>query len=208
MKPSGAVFDGAMRQQCRVMPCGEEAVKRMVCLHHYLHKMPAIVRLCVVLCRNGRTVGAVVFADGPRQTSVRYGGMTWELARLWVEDAMPTNTESFLIGKAVRLVASMHPEVRFLVSYADPSRGHDGRIYRAANWRPDGRTDQERKTPRFDYRGTKTGIVYSRRWPVPTGVEIERVARISKWRYVYELGAHGVERERVLRNARQRKGER
>jgi hypothetical protein len=75
--------------------------------------------------------------------------------------------------------------VKALVSYADPSHGHSGTIYRAANWQQDGRTDQERKTPRFDYGvGEK---IYSRRSHVPEGVAVLRIPRVSKFRYVYRL---------------------
>jgi hypothetical protein len=74
------------------------------------------------------------------------------------------------------------PEVAALVSYADPSAGHAGTIYKAANWTADGRTDQERKTPRFDYADAATGKRYSRRGHVPEGVVIQRVPRVSKHR--------------------------
>jgi len=80
-----------------------------------------------------------------------------------------------------------HPAVKVLVSYADPSAGHAGVIYRAANWTPDGRTDDERKTPRADYADAVTGKLYSRRGHVPAGVTIKRVARVSKHRFVYRL---------------------
>ena len=74
-----------------------------------------------------------------------------------------------------------------LVSYADPSVGHSGTIYRAANWVQDGRTDQERKTPRFDYADAITGKKYSRKGHVPNGIEIKRIPRVSKNRFIYQL---------------------
>ena len=77
----------------------------------------------------------------------RDGGETWELARLWLEDSVPQNAETWLIAKAVKYIRQNLPAVKVLVSYADPSAGHRGTIYKAANWIADGRTDQERKTP-------------------------------------------------------------
>lgn len=152
---------------------------------HYLGRWPGVVVLSLGLFRDQKALGVIVFALPPRETSVRYGGVTWELARLWVSDEVPMNAETFLIGKAVRYIKRVRPEVKALVSYADPSVGHSGVIYRAANWKADGRTDQERKTPRFDYQ--VAGKRYSRRAHVPSGAVIERVARVSKYRFIYRV---------------------
>jgi hypothetical protein len=154
---------------------------------HYLGKWPGVCVATLALRHCGVPVGVVVFALPPRETSKRYGGETWELARLWIDDLVPSNGETYLIAQAARYVRRVHPGVAFLVSYADPSAGHSGLIYRAAGWRPDGRTDEGRKTPRFDYEDAATGKHYSRRAHVPDGVEIRRVPRVSKPRYVLHL---------------------
>lgn len=154
---------------------------------HYLGKWPGVVTLCLLMEHAGVPVGVVVYALPPRETSVRYGGATWELARLWISDEVPANAETWAIAASVRYIQRTHPEVRMLVSYADPSAGHVGTIYAAANWRSDGRTDQERKTPRFDYADAATGKRYSRRCHVPDGVTIRRVPRVSKHRFVLAM---------------------
>jgi hypothetical protein len=128
-----------------------------------------------------------MFSDAPHQTSVRYNGVTWELARLWVHDDIPTNAESWFIGKAVKYVKIHYPEVRYLVSYADPSAGHMGTIYKAANWQSDGRTDDDRKTPRFDLASANTGKKYGRSIHVPADEPTVRVRRVSKYRFVYPI---------------------
>lgn len=163
---------------------------------HYLHKRPGVVTLCLVVI-NPIPVGVVIFAMPPKETSVRYGGLTWELARLFLVDSQSTNSESSAIAAAVRYIKSNFPEVKYLVSYADPSHGHTGTIYRASGWTQDGRTDEERTTPRFDYE-TKDrddqllpfmteGVRYSRRAHVPEGCAIKRVPRVSKFRFVKSL---------------------
>ena len=143
------------------------------------------------LRRSGTLLGMIVFALPPRETMKRYGGETWELARLWIDDSVPKNAETYVIGRAVRYIRRHRPEIVALVSYADPSAGHAGTIYRAANWTPDGRTDQERKTPRFDYADAATGKRYSRRGHVPENVIIQRVPRVSKHRFIYRLREAG-----------------
>ena len=167
-------------ERLSVRPAHPREVAWMV-RRHYLHKWPAVATAIIALCRDDRPVGCVIFAEAPRETSIRYGGKTWELARLWVDDAEPRNTESWFLARAVRLVRRLCPSVVCLVSYADPSVGHVGTVYRAANWTPDGNTDAERKTPRFDY--IAGGKRYQRRSQVPSGVAVERVPRVSKARY-------------------------
>lgn len=148
---------------------------------HYLRCWPGVVVAILGLYRDEEPVGCIVFSLPPPETFVRYGGETWELGRLWVADAEPRNTESWFIARAVRYVRRFHRQVVALVSYADPSVGHEGIIYRASNWLRDGRTDEERVTPRFDYE--VAGKRFSRRAHVPRGAVATRVARVSKHRY-------------------------
>lgn len=162
---------------------------------HYLHRWPGVVTGVLGLREKDceRYLGVIVFALPPRETSKRYGvTVAWELARLFIEDKTPKNTETWFVARAIAYVKRVHPEVELLVSYADPSAGHSGTIYRAGNWIADGRTDQERKTPRFDYAvGQK---IYSRRSHVPAGSIITRVPRVSKFRFVYWMTGHEAKR--------------
>jgi len=137
--------------------------------------------------RDGKPIGMVVYAMPPREADKRYGGKTWELARLYLLDGIPANAETWLIGASIRYIKRHHPDVAGLLSYADPSAGHAGTIYKAANWTADGMTDQERKTPRFDYIDTRTGKKYGRRGNVPPDAVIGRIARVSKHRFFYRL---------------------
>ncbi len=187
MKPKGPVFDASWRAACRVVRVDRKAVDAII-LRHYIHKWPGVCVLVLALVRGAEPLGAIVFALPPRETAKRYGGVTWELARLWIDDSVPANAETYLISQAVKYIRKNHRDVHALVSYADPSAGHAGTIYKAANWKADGRTDQERKTPRFDYADAVTGKRYSRRGHVPVGVSIKRVPRVSKYRFVYQLG--------------------
>jgi hypothetical protein len=186
MKPNSPVFDKTWKMVCRVAPIDRKDADPMV-RAHYLGKWPGVCVLALGLFREREALGLIVFALPPRETSKRYGGKTWELARLWVSDAVPQNGETFLIGRAVRYIKKYRKDVAVLVSYADPSAGHVGTIYNAANWSKDGRTDDERKTPRFDYVCKTTGKKFGRRGHVPPGTELIRVPRISKARYVLYL---------------------
>ncbi len=183
---STALFDSAWRLRCRVEPCSVATVDQFI-RAHYLGKRPAIVLLCMVASDGARDFGCIVYSAPPREASVRYGGVTWELARLYLLDEIPKNAETWLIAKSVKFIRRTRREVKCLLSYADPSAGHAGTIYKAANWTADGRTDDERKTPRCDYFDARTGQKYGRRGNMPADAVIERRPRVSKHRFFYRL---------------------
>ena len=187
MKPEGEVFDQRWRATCSVQRASRSEVNFMID-RHYLGKWPGVCVLIMSMKHGDAPVGVIVFALPPRETSKRYGGETWELARLWVDDWVPGNAETWLISQAVRYIKQHHPAVKTLISYADPSVGHAGTIYKAANWVADGRTDDERKSPRCDYMDA-AGKKYSRRSHVPAGTVVRRVPRISKHRFFYRVQA-------------------
>lgn len=189
MKPSGDVFDSAWRKECWIVPARVSHVDSFI-QSHYLRKRPAIVMLCLMMLRGrdpGKPVGCVVYSAPPREVDKRYGGKTWELARLYLLDEVPKNAETWLISQSVKYIKRAFPDVKNLVSYADPSAGHKGTIYRAANWREDGRTDDERKTPQCDYYDERTGKKYGRRGNMPTDAVVVRKPRVSKFRFTMGL---------------------
>ena len=189
--PTSALqFDDQWRASTKISRAERDEVDAMI-KSHYIGKWPGVCVLTLAMVRDGRRLGVIVFALPPRETAKRYGGETWELARLWVMDAVPKNAETYFIGQAIRHIRRHHKSVRVLVSYADPSAGHSGVIYKAANWIADGRTDDERKTPRFDYADAVTGKRYSRRGHVPAGVKIKRIPRVSKHRFFYRMSGTG-----------------
>lgn len=153
---------------------------------HYLHRWPGVTVCILGMWNHLQLVGIIVFALPPRESMKRYKvSLAWELARLFIFDSEPFNSETWFIAKSIRWVKKNRPKVEILISYADPSAGHQGIIYKASNWISDGRTDQERKTPRFDY--SVNGKIYSRHSHVPKGSFITRVPRVSKFRFIYRL---------------------
>lgn len=57
----------------------------------------------------------------------------YELNRLWVSDDCPKNIESRFIGWCLRELRKIRPSL-LLVSYADGSKQHVGKVYQATNW--------------------------------------------------------------------------
>lgn len=57
-----------------------------------------------------------------------------ELNRMAFDDFLPRNSESFCIGKALRLIKKNAPQIKWVVSFADATQCGDGTIYRASNF--------------------------------------------------------------------------
>ena len=186
MKPIGPVFDKIWRAQCSIEKVSITTVTKFI-QAHYLKKRPAICLLCLVMVRDGNQLGTIIYAAPPREADKRYGGITWELARLYLLDNVPQNAETWLISQSVKYIKKNYPQVFMLLSYADPSAGHAGTIYKAANWQQDGRTDEGRKTPRCDYYDARNGKKYGRKGNMPIDAVVERRPRISKYRFIMPL---------------------
>ena len=61
-----------------------------------------------------------------------------ELKRLWVEDGYGSNIESYVIAQSLKRIKNEKPEVKVIISYADPCENHTGIIYKATNWKYQG----------------------------------------------------------------------
>lgn len=127
-----------------------EAIQ-IVVEHHYLHRRTSVSKAYGLILPGRKLMGVVTFGTPPSRHLQMSAcpsdpDKVLELNRLWVSDDMPSNTESWFVSRALRM---MPP--RIVVSYSDPVFGHMGYVYRALNFHYAGWTDMERKTPRYDY---------------------------------------------------------
>lgn len=161
---------------------------------HYLHRNTSITFAFGLYRPDALAVGVITFGIPPSRHLQKSAcpsnpDLVIELNRLWVDDAMPRNTESWFIAAALRLLPP-----RIVVSYADTAVGHQGYVYRAANFNYAGWTDMERKTPRFDY---VTPGKHSRDAFRVGGIGLasERVRRKPKMKYWIVTGNRRQKRE-------------
>ncbi len=109
----------------------------LVVPHHYLHSMPAAVQICLGVFGQGRLVGALVLSSGPINGHRLVSGASRDdyltLSRLWLSEECARNSESYVLGGALRALGR-HSSIKYLLSYADPAHGHMGAIYQAAGW--------------------------------------------------------------------------
>ena len=57
-----------------------------------------------------------------------------ELTRLCVKNGFGSNIESYAISQSFKWLKKYAPDVKVLISYADPEQNHAGFIYQATNW--------------------------------------------------------------------------
>lgn len=163
----------SLRQRIQLTENPIKWLNQMATEHHYMHR-PLHLRSCPfgwgvtfdgeLYQPDGKPSGFIIFASihyTRLGNEFGYPGLPtkWQvlsLARLWLHDDLPKNSETCTIGKAMRLVQrrwlEVHP-LRFLdepyhilkiISYAD-TRYHTGTIYRAANFRESGRTISQKR---------------------------------------------------------------
>ena len=160
---------------------------------HYLHAAPAGVKLTFGVFAGARLAGAVAFNAGPINGHRLVEGARREdclcLARLWLSDALPPNSESRVLGLCIRMLRK-HTNTRFLVSYADPAAGHVGTVYQAAGWLYTGPSEAQPlmaigdAPPRHtrsiaSVLGTHSAAHFRRQ-----GLDVRLVATIPKHRYL------------------------
>ena len=106
----------------------------VVVKNHYLHrKAPCSIAFGLFL--NDELKGVICYGT-PSSAPLRKGiageeniNNVIELTRLWIDDSVPKNGESFLIGNTLKKSGK-----EIVVSYADTEQNHLGIVYQATNF--------------------------------------------------------------------------
>lgn len=108
----------------------------IVVREHYLHRRaPCSAAFGLYSGISEKVVGVVVYgtpSSAPLRKGIageEYASDVVELTRLWCDQSVPKNGESFLIGNTIKLAGKS-----IVVSFADASEGHIGYVYQATNW--------------------------------------------------------------------------
>ena len=127
--------------------------KKLIITNHYTHKWTLCnVALGVFKCgeensfiegvTNDKLIGVCVYGipvggnvmRGNGISPLLKNGSVFELTRLWLEDGHGKNIESWTIAQTFEWLKKNRPQLKLLISYADPDAGHLGKIYQATNW--------------------------------------------------------------------------
>jgi hypothetical protein len=169
----------------------QEATK-MVVENHYLHRR-ASTMFAYGLFDGEEMIGCVIYGK-PASNSLCVGvcgpdesNQVLELTRLWIADGTPKNTESYLIGRSLRLLPE---EKDIVVSYAEIDAGHIGVVYQATNWIYTGMSDRHVEWRLDGKSGSHSRHIFDQHGGVNGAKEfygdrLERHERPRKHRYVY-----------------------
>src|SRR5208283_2113355 len=120
-----------------VRPIPQAAAKMLLVQNHYLHSFPGGTKLSFGIFYQSFLMGAITLGVGPFNVYSLVEGARPEdcltLTRLWLSDELPGNSESYVIGMVLRAL-KQNTNLKFVVTYADPSSSHIGTIYQATNW--------------------------------------------------------------------------
>ncbi len=105
--------------------------RRFVTAHHYLSYAPPGCKFSLGVFSGRHLIGVMIF--GRPVSRYEDDGSTLELTRMVLLDS-PKNSESRSLSLAEKWI-KRHTIYRRLIAYSDVSQGHNGTIYRAANWR-------------------------------------------------------------------------
>lgn len=110
---------------------------RYACIHwHYSKSVPAGKMVRVGVWERATFVGVVLFSRGANNNIGRPYRLTQlqicELTRVAL--SAHETPVSRIMAIAVRFLVRQSPDLRCILSYADPAQGHHGGIYQAGNW--------------------------------------------------------------------------
>jgi len=124
-----------LKEEYYIQEINYKTAMQIVVEHHYLHrKCPVSIAFGLFEVLTSELVGVITYGI-PASNPVRVGlfgeeekQQVVELNRLWVDESVPKNGESFLIGNTLKLVP-----FEIIVSYADTKQNHLGIVYQATN---------------------------------------------------------------------------
>jgi len=115
-----------------------QITKEFIVKNHYSHTISSSIKASIGFFYNNKLVTAIVYGH---PIGINVGswlqvpeGSYAELIRVFSVDELPKNTESYCLAKSFEFLKKNKPELKYLISYADPTQGHVGYIYQATNW--------------------------------------------------------------------------
>jgi hypothetical protein len=190
----------------QVRPLPFVVTKKLITEHHYLPSLPGGTMLTLGAFVNDQLLGAMTFGAGPQNAFSLVNGANRRdcltLTRFWLDDQLPSNTESHVIGIILKAL-KRHTYVKFMVTYADPSQEHVGIIYQATNWLY---TGLSKMTPFYDIgdgrpkHSRSLGQIYgthSIKFLPRQGLPVKMVSQSAKHRYLYFLDTTWQDRLKV-----------
>jgi hypothetical protein len=103
---------------------------------HYSKCIPKSKLAKIGVWENDKFIGVVIFGVGATSDLVKRYGLRMEQGCELVRVALTKHQSpvSRIVAISMRYLKTQFPNLRLVVSFADPSHGHHGGIYQAGNW--------------------------------------------------------------------------
>lgn len=188
----------------------EKDIKNILTKYHYLNRDSPSKSHSFGLYIEKKLCGVMVLA-GPVGANVikslvekEYHHSVLEIVRIFTLDNLPKNMNSYFVSQSLKQLRQIAPEKKIIISYADPSVGHMGKIYQALSFYYFGMTLKDTyysikgydKHNRSIWRDHKTLQEIKDKW----GEEnIEKKELPQKHRYFYLNCKGSLERKKILK---------
>lgn len=110
---------------------------KYACLNwHYSRCLPVGKLVKVGAWENDKFIGCVIFARGANMNMGKSYNLGQDECVELVRIALTKhkNEVSKICSIAIKLLKKQSPNIKLIVSYADPEQGHHGGVYQAMNW--------------------------------------------------------------------------
>ena len=103
---------------------------------HYSKSVPVPPLVKVGVWEDDKYIGVVIFGRGANRNMLTQFNLKQEEGCELVRIALQNHTSpvSRIVSIAMKFLKKGSPNLRIIVSYADPEEGHHGGIYQAGNW--------------------------------------------------------------------------
>jgi len=168
--------------------CSYKAAKYSVENWHYSKSLPAADLVKIGVWENKVFKGVVLFGRGASPyLGKRYGlgkGQWCELVRVALKEH--ENPITKILSFSLSLLKRNFPNIKLVISFADPNQKHLGKIYQAGNWIYTGQTDS---SPEWFFRGRwmHTRQIGSLGYSTKDWNSDRKRMRLGKFRYLYPL---------------------
>ena len=144
--PITDLFGGVIGYECpekgiAIRECEKSQADSIVTPHHYSHKVTKNSCINLLVTYYGKVEGAMQIGYGirPKIKHELDSDNVREFDRMWLSDNMPKFSETIALSLLIHYLRKAHPEIKHLISYADTSAGKTGTIYKAGNYRYEGK---------------------------------------------------------------------
>lgn len=194
------------KHEAVIKPISYALAMEIVVDRHYLHRTaPVSYAFGLFLPDFLEPLGVVTYGVSPSSTLLRgicgddEAQNVYELNRLWVDDRLVKNAESFLVSRSMKYL-----DREIIVSFADTGQKHLGIIYQACNFYYTG-LSAKFKDPKIEgiegHHATYAHGMTNEEVVEKFGEKVTFIERSRKHRYIY-LRARGKRKQELLNKLR------